>query len=57
LYAETKFVPWLEDDTNMNYDHARNRVRHEIIPEVMEINPGIHKVIAKKVRLLTSGEK
>ena len=56
-YAETKFVSWVEDDTNMNYAHARNRVRHEIIPEVMEINPGIHKVIAKKVRLLTSGEK
>jgi len=56
-WAENHDIKWIEDETNMNYAHARNRVRHEIIPEVMEINPGIHKVIAKKVRLLTSGEK
>jgi tRNA(Ile)-lysidine synthetase-like protein len=56
-YAETKFVSWIEDDTNMEYAHARNRIRHEIVPEALLINPGLHKVIAKRVRLLTSDKK
>jgi tRNA(Ile)-lysidine synthase len=56
-YAEKKGVPWIEDQTNMDFAHARNHVRHAIVPEALFINPGIHKVIAKKVRLLTSDEK
>jgi hypothetical protein len=38
--------------TNEDMGHARNRVRHGIVPEALLINPGMHKVIAKKVRAL-----
>lgn len=62
VYAENKGVKWIEDETNMSSAHARNHVRHTIVPEALFINPGLHKVIAKKVReqstfVLTSEKK
>lgn len=43
-------VPWKEDPSNSDVRYARNRIRHNIIPEVLKVNPGLHKVVAKKVR-------
>ena len=31
-------------------DFARNRIRNVILPEIKKINPGIQKVVAKKVK-------
>jgi tRNA(Ile)-lysidine synthase len=42
-------VPWIEDDSNADTCYARNYIRHEMMPHVLKINPGIHKTIAKKV--------
>jgi tRNA(Ile)-lysidine synthase len=39
---------WIEDETNMDLSHARNRIRHCLMPEILKINPGISKVIKKK---------
>ena len=41
-------IPYIEDLTNKDICHARNRIRHNIIKEVLMINPGINKVIFKK---------
>lgn len=40
-------VPYLEDQSNKDTKYARNRIRHNIIPEVLKINPGIKKNIKK----------
>lgn len=40
-------VPYLEDQSNKDTRYARNRIRHNIIPEVLKINPGIKKNIKK----------
>lgn len=40
---------WIEDYTNNDVARPRNRVRHNIIPEIELINPGIHKVVYKRV--------
>jgi tRNA(Ile)-lysidine synthase len=42
-------VPWIEDQSNQDTKYMRNFIRHEVMPKVMVINKGIHKVIAKKV--------
>ena len=42
-------IPWIEDPSNKSCEHSRNRIRHNIIPEVLKINPGIKKVIRKKL--------
>lgn len=39
---------WIEDETNNDLSHARNRIRHVILPEILKINKGLEKVIRKK---------
>jgi tRNA(Ile)-lysidine synthetase-like protein len=48
-WCKRKSVPWIDDCTNTDTKYARNRIRHNIIPEILKINPGIHKVIKKKI--------
>ena len=43
-------VPWIEDDSNADTCYTRNYIRHEMMPHVLQVNPGIHKTIAKKVQ-------
>jgi len=49
-WAERNSVPYINDPSNENTGFMRNKIRHEIVPKVLEVNPGIHKVLAKKVR-------
>lgn len=48
-WCRNKSVPWIEDVTNQDTKFMRNYIRHEIVPKAMMVNPGLHKVIAKKV--------
>ena len=50
LWADLKNVPHVEDDSNADTCYTRNYIRHEMMPNVLRVNPGIHKVIAKKVK-------
>jgi tRNA(Ile)-lysidine synthase len=49
LWANLKCVPHIEDDSNRDTCYTRNYVRHEMMPHVLRVNPGIHKTIRKKV--------
>lgn len=44
-----KNVPWQEDHSNNDIKFTRNYVRHEMMPHVLKVNPGISKVIKKKI--------
>lgn len=48
-WCRNKNVPWVEDTSNEDIGYTRNFIRHEILPKAMVVNPGIHKVIRKKV--------
>lgn len=50
LWAAMKNVPFIQDESNEDIHYTRNYIRHEMMPTVLKVNPGIHKVIAKKVR-------
>jgi tRNA(Ile)-lysidine synthase len=50
LWANLNNVPWIEDDSNADTCYTRNYIRHEMMPHVLKVNPGIHKTIAKKVK-------
>lgn len=50
LWADLKNVSYIEDDTNTDTCYTRNYIRHEMMPHVLRVNPGIHKVIGKKVK-------
>lgn len=42
-------VPYLEDPCNMDGRFMRSRVRQSIMPEALKVNPGLRKVMLKKV--------
>jgi tRNA(Ile)-lysidine synthase len=44
-----KNVPWIEDDSNKDLKYTRNYIRHKMMPHALAINPGIHKLISKKL--------
>ena len=48
-WIERKNVPYLTDPSNFDKKYARNRIRHEVVKEVLKINPGIRKTIKKKL--------
>lgn len=49
LWAALNNVPHIEDHSNANTDYTRNYIRHTMMPHVLKVNPGIHKVVKKKV--------
>ena len=50
LWANLHNVPHIKDDSNTDTCYTRNYIRHEMMSNVLRVNPGIHKVIAKKVK-------
>lgn len=44
-YLEMEGVEYCEDSTNSSYEYTRNRIRHNIIPELMGLNDGAVKNI------------
>jgi len=49
LWAEMNDVPWIEDDSNSDTCYTRNYIRHELMPHALRVNPGLSKVVKKKV--------
>tara|TARA_B110000858_G_scaffold1313_1_gene1519 strand:+ start:142 stop:759 length:618 start_codon:yes stop_codon:yes gene_type:complete len=50
LWADLNNVPHIVDDSNKDTCYTRNYIRHTMMPNVLRINPGIYKTIAKKVK-------
>ena len=50
MWCDLKNIPYVEDDTNADLCYTRNYIRHEMMPHVLRVNPGIHKTILKKVK-------
>jgi len=48
-WCERHAVPWIEDPSNKETRFARNRIRHNIVPQALEVNPGLRKVVKKRV--------
>lgn len=47
IWCERNNVEYINDESNLNIKYSRNRIRHNIIPEILKINPGIHKNLKK----------
>ena len=48
-YAKKKNVLWIEDPSNQKTNFMRNHVRHNVMPQVLKVNPGIRTTIRKKL--------
>jgi len=50
-WCENKRVPFIEDESNKCVDYSRNRIRHNIVPEALLVNPGLKTVVKKMISL------
>lgn len=48
-YAQRERVDFLEDPTNKDTRFKRNLVRHRLTPELLELNPGLHKIVERLI--------
>ena len=48
-YAEKHNVSWIEDPSNSGTHYMRNYVRKHIVPHALKVNPGLRKVLRKKM--------
>ena len=45
-----KEIIWVEDPSNIDHKFKRNYIRCNLLPEALAINPGLYKVIAKRIK-------
>lgn len=50
-WCKNKKVPYIEDETNSQTEHSRNKIRHNIVPESLKVNPGLKTVVKKMIKL------
>jgi tRNA(Ile)-lysidine synthase len=48
-WCEKNSVPWQEDISNYNVKYTRNYIRHNLLPHALQVNPGLNKMIKKKI--------
>jgi tRNA(Ile)-lysidine synthase len=48
-WCDRKNVPYIEDPSNEDTAYMRNYIRHEIVSKALVVNPGLPKVLRKKV--------
>lgn len=61
-WAERQQLAYYFDESNNDTTKTRNYIRHVMMPNILRINPGIHKVIKRKIletekNLLTNGDE
>lgn len=55
-YASTKKLTWREDASNRKDDYLRNRIRHRLIPLLLQLQPALHKVMDRNMELVRFAE-
>ncbi len=56
-YARTNELAWKEDSSNAKVKYARNYIRHEILPRLVGMNPGIVDSISKRAAIFEEAEQ
>lgn len=55
-YAKQNNISFRTDSSNLNDDYTRNKIRHQIIPLLKEINPSFEKTMLKNIERFTATE-
>lgn len=45
-FLSERGVDWVTDSTNLTDDYTRNRIRHNIVPQLRQINPSLEKTMS-----------
>jgi len=46
-YCEENHIPFVTDSTNLSDDYTRNKIRHNIVPVLKELNPSVEKAVTR----------
>lgn len=49
-WCDNRDVPYIVDPCNENEKYMRPIIRHRIMPQALRVNPGLYKVVGKKLR-------
>lgn len=49
-WASKQCIMYYNDETNTDTSFTRNYIRHELMPHALQVNPGLRKVIRKRVQ-------
>lgn len=44
-YLEAEGIPWVQDASNLKTDYFRNRLRHELLPLLKQLQPGAEQAL------------
>lgn len=55
-YLKQLNQPWREDSTNSDTVYTRNRIRHELLPQLREYNPSLDQTLANLAELAREEE-
>jgi len=55
-FAQSNKISWRDDSSNNRTKYLRNKVRHQLIPLLKEINPNISTILLENMRRLKSSE-
>jgi len=50
-------LAWREDKSNQEIKYLRNKIRHELIPVLAEINPGFSSILTENIYRIREAEK
>jgi tRNA(Ile)-lysidine synthase len=56
-YCSKNNIRYREDSSNISTRYSRNKIRHNIIPEFEEINPGFYRTMSETMERLSEAEK
>ena len=56
-YLNSKGIEWVEDSTNRSKEFLRNRIRHDLIPELQNYNPRLIETLARTADILRADEE
>lgn len=52
-YLREHSMSWREDETNSDVRYTRNKIRHELLPLILEINPSFLETVERMTEILT----
>ena len=55
-YVTLKQLIWREDSSNETLKYQRNKIRHEVIPVLKEINPNLENTLSQTVQKINGAE-
>jgi tRNA(Ile)-lysidine synthase len=56
IFAKEKKIPYREDSSNLRSDYKRNKVRHQLLPLIKEINPHYAEIFTDNINRLKQAE-